>query len=397
MQCQIVSLALHIEARLHQDKLSIETSILTTIYEELLREGRIWDFRDILIGAVYSYGSTRAFEKFFGSSEVALDRILLDWSTTIHDESTNLALLDILTSVALRRILNPRTFPGTKLWVDEAGILASNIIRYHPSNLKSRQYIRWILSKVSVANYRDMDSSSELSDLPGLFPGRTRGGELPIYVPAALETPDWHLLRRPSKSNETLQTALKAARQLGDLETEAMCLSQLILQAEEPADLFDDLINLQKTIQNDNRSLLKTCLSRYLICHDKVSRDTLREEILSIKDDFGLHPTWLWAKRMVLRALSHSKHEAELLLDEARAFPTPSRNVREFMKRNKLEKENGHLHISDDSKDYPPTTSDSMERYKKRKNEKESSRERERMCKSKGLISFSTALPAKPL
>jgi hypothetical protein len=171
----------------------------------------------------------------------------------------------------------------------------------------------------------------------------------------------------------------------------------LILQAEEPADLFEDLINLQKTVQNDNRSLLKTCLSKYLICHDKESRDTLREEILSIKDDFGLHPTWLWAKRMVLRALSHSQHEAELLLDEARALPMLSRNVREFMKRNKLEKENGHLHISDDSKDYPPTASDSMERYKKRKNEKESSRERERMRKSRGLITLSSALPAKPL
>jgi hypothetical protein len=114
MQCQIVSLALHIEARLHQDKLSIETSILTTIYEELLREGRIWDFRDILIGAVYSYDSTRAFEKFFGSSEVALERILLDWSTTIHDESTNLALLDILTSVSSQTDFEPKNISRYK-------------------------------------------------------------------------------------------------------------------------------------------------------------------------------------------------------------------------------------------------------------------------------------------
>ncbi|KAE9367072.1 hypothetical protein N431DRAFT_472087 [Stipitochalara longipes BDJ] len=389
-ECQILSLALRIEARLHQDEPSIERSILTTVYEELLRQGRIWDFRDIFIGAVHSYGSTRAFEEFFGTSEIPLDRILRAWSTTIYDESTNLALLDILTSVALRRILSPRTFPDTKHLVDEAGVLASNIVHCYPNNLKSRQYLRWILAKLAITSYQNMRSSSELSQLPGLFISKVRVVELPIYVPAALETPDWHLLHRPSKSCENLETTLKAARQLGDLETEALCLFQSILHSEEPAELFEDLISLQKR-QNDIRSLLTTYLSKYLICRDKESRDALREELLSIRDDINLHPNLMWAKKMILRALSQSKHEAELLLDEIREFPhkypSLSRNIREFMKRNKLEKETEILHNSDQNSDYL-LKAPGLEQYFKRMERKKEERERERMrYEEEGLYS----------
>lgn len=311
----------------------------------MLRQGRIWDFKDIFIGAVYYYGEKEACDKIFGSfggSETPLKRILLDWSTAIYDESTNLALLDILVSLALMRIQSPAIVADAKCLVDQAGDLASDTVQYHPNGLKSRQYIRWILAKVAVNNYQDILSSSQLSDLPGVFLTDIPVMGLPIYISAAFETPDWNLLCRPPKSSKTLQMALEVARQLGDLETEALCLSQLVAHSADPAELFDELINLQKTVQKDIQQLLRTCLSKYPICRDKQTRDALREELLLVSDDAILHPDLVWAKKMILRALAHSPQEANLWLNEAKqpqyGLSSLSENIVDFMERNKLVK-----------------------------------------------------------
>jgi hypothetical protein len=319
----------------------IENSDCAKIYESMLRQGRIWDFRDIFIGAVFYYGQEQACDEFFGSSENPLNRILRDWSTAIYDESTNLALLDILVSLVLVQPLSLRTIAGTKRVVDSASVLVSSIIQNHPSNLKSRQYIQWILAKVAVTSYRTI-SSSVLSEFPGLFLPKAVALDLYIYIPAASETPDWHLLCLPSKSFETLQIVLKVARELEDLETEALCLKQLIAHSRDPIEYFDDLIHLQKIKQKDMKGWLETCLSKYLICRDKQSTDCLRKEILSVRDYDKLDPRLVWARSMVLRAIAHSEHEADLLLEEAREIlhrlhRTPSSmNIQDFMERNGL-------------------------------------------------------------
>ncbi|KAM3074161.1 hypothetical protein ACMFMG_003019 [Clarireedia jacksonii] len=338
-ECQILNLSLRCIAYFHRyTGIVIEMFDWAIIYENMLRQGRIWDFRDIFTGAVFYYGQERAYDEFFGSSANPLNRILGDWSTAIYDECTSLALLDILVSLVLARQLSSRTIAGATHFVDSASLLASSIVQNQPSNLKSRQYIRWILAKVAVTSY-DIASSSALSEFPGLFLTNAVALDLYIYIPAASETPDWHLLCLPSKSFETLQMVLKAARELEDLETEALCLKQLIAHSRDPIEYFDELIRLQKIIQKDIAGWLQTCLSKYLICRDKQSTDCLREEILSVRDYDKLDPELVWARSMVLRALAHSDHEANLSLDEARETlhrSMLSMNIRDFMERNKL-------------------------------------------------------------
>jgi hypothetical protein len=308
------------------------------IYESMLRQGRIWDFRDIFTGAVYCYGQEAACDEFFGSSENPLNRILRDWSTAIHDESTNLALLDILVFLVLNVPLSPREIAGMKLFVNSASLLASSIVQNHPSNLKSRQYIRWILAKVAITSYRPIPSTA-LLEFPGLLLPKGAALDLYIYIPAASETPDWHHFCLPSNAFETLQMALKVARELEDLETEALCLQQLIAHSRDPIEYFDELIHLQKIVQKDIKGWLDTCLSKYLICRDKQSADCLREEILSISD-YGKFPSLLiWARSMVLRALAHSEEEANLSLEEAREIVNSgmlSMDISDFMERSGL-------------------------------------------------------------
>jgi len=306
----------------------------------MLRQGRIWDFRDIFCAATFYYGQEQVCDEMFGDSVLqSLDKIIQDWSTAIYDESTNLALLDILVSLFLARPLSPKTVAGAKRLIDRAGHLASSIVQNNPSNLKSLQYIGWILAKVAVTSYRDVLSSNLLSELPGLFLASSPALDPYIYVPAASEAPDWQFLCLPSKSYETQQMVLKAARQIGDLVTEEMCLEQLIAHSREPAGYFDELIHLQKTVQNNIEGWLRTCLSKYIICRDKESRDGLREEILSVKDYGKLDTELVWARSMVLRALADSEHEANLLLDEARKSLEGKKiaaNILDFMKRNEL-------------------------------------------------------------
>jgi hypothetical protein len=221
--------------------------------------------------------------------------------------------------------------------IDEASNLASSIVQNNPGNLKSRQYIRWILAKVTVTSYRDIFSSSPSVDLPGLFLDQVVALDLPIYVPEASENPDWQLLCLRSKSSDTLQMVLKAARELGDLETEVMCLKQLIFHREDPTEFFDKLIHLQKTAQHDIDGWLRTSLSKYIICRDEKSRDGLREEILSVSDYANFDANLAWARNMILRALARSEHEATLALDEARnSLEGLSANIGDYMVRHKL-------------------------------------------------------------
>ena len=286
------------------------------IYEDLLRQGRIWDFRDTFIAAVLYYGREEACQEFFESSDSPLNRIVADWSTAIFDESTNLALLDILVSLVLCQSPTPSTITGMRHLVDKSSTFASSIVKNDPSKLKSRQYIRWVLAKVAVTSYRDVSISSS-SHLPGLFLERSSALELPIYVPKASEFDDWNDLFFHTRSFETLKMITKAAKELEDFETEALCLKQLILHSEDPAEYFDQLIRLQKQSQWDIDGCLRTCLSKYIICRDKKSRDSLREEILSVRDYHNFDSNLAWAKGMILRSLAHSASEADLALSAA--------------------------------------------------------------------------------
>lgn len=127
---------------------------------------------------------------------------------------------------------------------------------------------------------------------------------------------------------------LKAGREIGDLETEVLCLKQLITHSRDPTKLFDELIQLQKSVQNDIEGNLDTCLSKYVICRDEHSRITPLQEILFTNDYANFNPQLTWMRSMVLRALAHSKYEANLCHNQARNLQYLSPGIRDFMKHN---------------------------------------------------------------
>ena len=133
-------------------------------------------------------------------------------------------------------------------------------------------------------------------------------GILPIYVPVRTENPGWHSSYLPRKSNELLEIALNASREIGDHRSEAMCLEELISNSEDPKDLFSQLASLQKRVMDDKVGYLETCLSKYLLLTDKKPSQLLVDELAEFDGRKSasytvLDPLVLWCERMVQIAL----------------------------------------------------------------------------------------------
>ena len=127
-------------------------------------------------------------------------------------------------------------------------------------------------------------------------------------MPVRTENPGWHSSYLPRKSNELLEIALNASREIGDHRSEAMCLEELISNSEDPKDLFSQLASLQKRVMDDKVGYLETCLSKYLLLTDKKPSQLLVDELAEFDGRKSasytvLDPLVLWCERMVQIAL----------------------------------------------------------------------------------------------
>jgi len=96
-------------------------------------------------------------------------------------------------------------------------------------------------------------------------------------------------------------------------------------------------MHLQKSVQADLQGWLESSLFRYIFCRDQKSRDCLREEIMSVGDFANFDPGLVWARYMVLRALSPSENEAHALLEKAKgSLESLSQSMVDWMKGNGL-------------------------------------------------------------
>ena len=296
-------------------------SLLTAgIHRTLLAQGRVWDWRDISIAASVCdrvsvpKGQTASMPEVHPAK--FCDELLAQWMINKSDLLTNLALLDIMTSLALSEPFSATTLARSKEFVDRAQNVVASITEYHPTALKSRQYAQWLLAKVAVSTYHVDDSASQL---PGLFIPKEDALDLEVYIPLQFEVPLLRSRFQRSTHTRKIELALSIARQIGDLQTEAMCLKQLVSQSEDPTPAFSELIHLQRTT-HDVHGALRTVLAKYLISSHEVLEDHLREEILAIGSCTGLAPTLQWARCMVLRTLARSDEEAEEMLEESKSF-----------------------------------------------------------------------------
>ena len=287
------------------------------ISKDLCAKGQIWNWRDYLISSCTRYRRRNADVSSPLDSDPAktCDQLFQQWGTTSFDLSTGLALLDILTSLAIKDPLtNPRNLATATHFVNKAQDIVASIAEHDPSALESRQYVLWLLAKIAVTTYRQRDPWTAM---PGLRLEDEDALDLPIYIPCFKESPVHNSTYAETDGGDKIQLALRAAYKLGDFRTHVQCLKQLALRSAKPGKIFEDLFKLQYNTQQDVHGSLRTLLAKYVICADATSGERLREDILTLGECTGLTPSMRWARLMVLRALSTRDQEANALLDEA--------------------------------------------------------------------------------
>lgn len=278
----------------------------STLFKELLVQGRIWDFKDLYVATVAAFSDSED-TLVFGTDDIKRS-LIDDWISEEGDESTNLALLDVLLEAAQLRSYFP----------NEAKSRAEAIIAHSPTVMRSRSFVRWILANAADAfsGEKKGDDDSWLAFKTHLqgFPGvvwNTGSRFLPgVYVPRNTENPGWVAPELSPGMAEPIQLALNLAKELKDYNAQVACYKLLIFQSQDPTQLFQELAQLQKSKQGDSKGHLETLLSSYLVCKDRSSKERLLEE-LGQTGDWGDNTILrdgltYWARDFIERAVKRS-------------------------------------------------------------------------------------------
>lgn len=295
------------------------------IYRQLLSQGRIWDFHDIYVTAIHSYGVDQTLETFFGHEshddpKALFDRLVGDWTTAASeaDEATQLALLDIL-SVTILQLMVPQDSSLIRTCLKVAEAIGGALMTCFPNSIRSRPFFHWALAKAAFLARTDLRRplTDHFSGYPGLtfYPYcRSLGSRLiwlPCYTPVRDENPGLPILNVPPRRKDSLEAILRAARELQDYHIEALCLGELILQSKDRYSYFDGLATLQKSTQ-DSLGYLCTCISKYLVCKDEQDKARLLADLAEVGwwdnnlDDL-IFPQWAASRDIIQKALSKHK------------------------------------------------------------------------------------------
>jgi len=268
-----------------------------------------------------AHGQAQAYHSFFQTSlqKTALETILSDWEVEEFDESTTLALLEMVSFFVLARDLDrdssPRAFEPC---MEHGTRLVESLIQNSPESLRSRAFSRWLAAKAAIIGSKDRvgpsSPSAFLYGCPGLQIKQGIGVNIPIYVPLCAEKPTWNVPDTTPERNEALAVALRTAKYLQDYETQALCLKHLIMQSKDPRQLLGELCHLQSSVQDDKDGYIRTCLSKFLVCSDANSQGFLAEELTKFDRDqirIGPNPsppytnlTLHWASSTIQASLS---------------------------------------------------------------------------------------------
>ncbi|KAF7865734.1 hypothetical protein EAF04_005900 [Stromatinia cepivora] len=295
------------------------------LYENLRSHERIWDFRDIFCAYLFAFGADEAWINFFRRSfrtSDCLKCLFADWSLEKCDESTYLAMLDVLLTLAdccrSLQTSSGRFLPTPEWCLSHARNLAGDMAAQNPGTVKSRSYLRWILmeekyKRVSKTNStrssRQYSNFQYLEDYNGVILSTEN---VPIYVPLNRETPGWHIIDSRDGSDKLLETVLSVSDELGDYRTHAKCLGELVCHSSEPENLIVDLSKLLKST-GDMMGYIRILLSRYLLATDE---DTCAALYLDLKKhSYTPHqdyPLLGWCRAVIEEALSHSVSHSQL-------------------------------------------------------------------------------------
>ncbi|KAI1131398.1 hypothetical protein F5Y10DRAFT_66252 [Nemania abortiva] len=320
---------------------------LSRLYQTLLRQGRIWDFHDLVV-LMPTIEDTKAFTyDIFGKDLVpSLQTMVSDWSDSVHgyDASTTLGLLSIMTHPLLEpvEISEKECIDILKLCLP----LAISVVENDASSLKSRPYLRLLLAKsrfAETASRQAIESlKHHLQSSQGVY-YQSDIALLPVYVPSGNETPQWTPVDQPSELKDPVKLVLRSAIELGDMGTEAIARRELIRLSAHPRDEFDLLCNLQMSRQGDLNGYGLSLASKYLVSNTKEAKEELAISISRLLSRVASTDYWdpshEWILNMLLYKLegrspstiqhmierSHSDYhhiEESLLREISRKMPT---------------------------------------------------------------------------
>jgi hypothetical protein len=253
------------------------------LYHSLLRQGRIWDFHDLLV-SIPTMEDIKMFTNAIFDSDLisSLQTLIADWSDSVHgyDSSTTLALLSILTHILLKPI---RASERDCVDIFQMCLpLANSVMENDPGNLKSRPYLRVLLAKSRFAETASRQAvdllSRQLKVSQGIF-YHPDIAQLPVYMPAGDELPLWTPQDQPAELKDPIKVVLGSAIDLGDWETEVLARQELIRLSSDPGSELDKICALQLSKQADINGYAASLAAKFLVSAGCLDKEKLGAEI----------------------------------------------------------------------------------------------------------------------
>ncbi|KAK4245285.1 hypothetical protein C7999DRAFT_16487, partial [Corynascus novoguineensis] len=296
------------------------------LYNDLLGESCVWDFKDLFLATVSLFGWQEAIVQFFDTTNLsrALDTIIKDWNGEPYDEAYVMGLLDLLSSLILHTHDKEMKARNTLL-IYHAKALADAIERNNPALMETRPFIQWLLARTvhELEGPPERPDGVRMGHFNGLQLNHGSGIQLPIYVPIRHNRKrDWDMFffRSSPSQIRVVEIAVRAAEEIGDYALQAEAMKLLILQTQDPRQLMSALARLQLETQGDMEGYLATCLSRYLVATDPVEEESL----LSDLEKPGQKGSMLCLEECENASLKWAWHIIRILLTSSLSGNSPS-------------------------------------------------------------------------
>ncbi|GLB09648.1 hypothetical protein AtubIFM57258_005574 [Aspergillus tubingensis] len=288
------------------------------LYGVLVTEGRIWDVRDLMLASIQAEGAANAWNLIFGaelgSSNEPFRKLMDDWCLHRYDDSTYLAILDIL--VSLSRSLSSWSISiperqdllTAQRCLQYAQALATCLKENNPQLVKSRPYLQWVIAEAELER-KLLLNTSDLRDHLDKYPGLTIWRNcIPIYLPIKTENPKWTAHLDAGRNYDLLETVLQTAQDLHDYRTEVLCLGELIYRSVNTSERLTRLSDLQKSTQGDHLGYQHTFLSWFLLVDSeeecKLLLDGLRKIRESKRSSKSIYSLSDWCAIVIERAVA---------------------------------------------------------------------------------------------
>ncbi|KAF7944415.1 hypothetical protein EAE96_010811 [Botrytis aclada] len=311
------------------------------LYKHLLSTNRLWDMRDIFQALCSSYGVGDAIKLFLKNWNQAASKkclksdglefsgwfhFVFDWTHCSHgDESTDLALLDLLVTISLKLLSHgSQNDPSITKIISQAMAHANQFAispsLSNPENVQTSPYLKWALANQRLAR----ELPSNLRQIPDYkYMKQTQGVliwtcNLPIYVPLKphdLTPVHWKRQSRSTPEN-LLKLGLEISRKNGDYSLTVQYLQEMFYTSESPSGVLTELSHIQEDMQGDRIGFLQTCLTKYLCASDKTAMEELSNELKGFDERIEetnstprrIDPLTRWCQRGIQAALHERLH-----------------------------------------------------------------------------------------